>query len=138
MNAEVKAKWVTALLSGEYKQGKGWLRSRNEEFCCLGVLCDLASKEGVGDWNLSADKTGISIYRYIADDQPNGAELPLPVQRWAGLDESDPTIPMNYAAEIAGFPTEDDTDRLLETTLAAVNDAKASFVQIAKLIEETL
>jgi hypothetical protein len=40
MNPEVKARWVAALRSGEYKQGKGALRLNNK-FCCLGVLCDL-------------------------------------------------------------------------------------------------
>lgn len=42
-------KWVAALRSGNYKQGKGRLRTSGEngkqdEFCCLGVWCDLRSK----------------------------------------------------------------------------------------------
>lgn len=41
MNPEIKKQWVAALRSGEYKQGTGQLRSKNNEFCCLGVLCDL-------------------------------------------------------------------------------------------------
>lgn len=41
MNKEVKAKWVAALRSGEYKQGKGRLKNINNEYCCLGVLCAL-------------------------------------------------------------------------------------------------
>lgn len=45
MNPEIKAKWVAALRSGEYKQGKGSL-STGGEFCCLGVLCDLYDPEG--------------------------------------------------------------------------------------------
>lgn len=45
MNENAK-KWVQALRSGEYKQGKGSLRV-NDEFCVLGVACDLASKAGV-------------------------------------------------------------------------------------------
>ena len=40
MNPEIKAKWVAALRSGEYKQAKGQLRIGNS-FCCLGVLCNL-------------------------------------------------------------------------------------------------
>lgn len=40
MNKEIKQKWVEALRSGEYKQGKGTLRTNNL-FCCLGVLCDI-------------------------------------------------------------------------------------------------
>ena len=41
MNAEVKAKWLEALRSGKYKQGQGRLRSRDNKFCCLGVLEDV-------------------------------------------------------------------------------------------------
>ena len=38
MNKEIKDKWVKALRSGEYKQGRLYLQ-RDNLFCCLGVLC---------------------------------------------------------------------------------------------------
>lgn len=41
MNPEIKAKWLAALRSGEYQQGRGCLRRGSKEFpqfCCLGVL----------------------------------------------------------------------------------------------------
>lgn len=34
-------RWIEALRSGRYKQGRFSLRNRNDEFCCLGVACDL-------------------------------------------------------------------------------------------------
>ena len=40
MDAELKAKWVNALRSGDYRQAKGALKYAGG-FCCLGVLCDL-------------------------------------------------------------------------------------------------
>lgn len=40
MDKELKEKWIKALRSGEYKQGKDCLRS-NDNYCCLGVLCDI-------------------------------------------------------------------------------------------------
>jgi hypothetical protein len=43
MNKELKAKWVKALESGRYKQGKNRL-SGGGYFCCLGVLRDIAFK----------------------------------------------------------------------------------------------
>ena len=49
MNSELKAKWVAALRSGRYKQGDGLLRSRNDEYCCLGVLCDVYDPSRWGD-----------------------------------------------------------------------------------------
>ena len=36
LDPEFKAKWVTALRSGEYKQGRGLLYT-GEAYCCLGV-----------------------------------------------------------------------------------------------------
>lgn len=41
MKAVWKKRWLKALRSGEYKQGVGYLKN-GDEFCCLGVLCDLA------------------------------------------------------------------------------------------------
>lgn len=37
MDAELKAKWIAALRSGEYKQATGMLRDEGC-YCCLGVL----------------------------------------------------------------------------------------------------
>lgn len=44
MDAQLKAKWVEALRSGEYRQGTMYLR-REGKHCCLGVLCELAGLE---------------------------------------------------------------------------------------------
>ena len=44
MKAELKKKWIEALRGQgkkKYKQGKGQLRDKNDNFCCLGVLCDI-------------------------------------------------------------------------------------------------
>jgi hypothetical protein len=46
MNTEIKEKWVVALRSGDYKQGKGRLR-QDGNYCCLGVLCDVINP---GKW----------------------------------------------------------------------------------------
>lgn len=45
MDKELKKRWVAALRSGEYNQGRYTLRSR-DGFCCMGVLCDLIDPEG--------------------------------------------------------------------------------------------
>ena len=44
MDANLQAKWVQALRSGEYKQGALFLR-KDGKHCCLGVLCELAGLE---------------------------------------------------------------------------------------------
>lgn len=43
MDAQLKAKWVEALRSGEYQQGEGRLYNQyTNTHCCLGVLCVVA------------------------------------------------------------------------------------------------
>ena len=41
MDAEIKRKWVEALRSGKYKQGRDQLQN-GDTYCCLGVLCVVA------------------------------------------------------------------------------------------------
>jgi hypothetical protein len=74
MNKRIKARWVKALRSGRYKQGRNMLRTDDGKFCCLGVLCDLHSKSTGTAWGTDG--------RYFG----NSATLPLPVMEWAGLD----------------------------------------------------
>jgi hypothetical protein len=46
VNKQLKAAWIEALRSGEYRQGKGKLQDE-DTFCCLGVLCLAAEKIGL-------------------------------------------------------------------------------------------
>lgn len=74
MNQEIKAKWVEALRSGEYKQCIGRLKNDHGEFCCLGVLCDIRFKEF---------KDSFSINPQFPDEA---------TVQWADLDFNDPII----------------------------------------------
>lgn len=75
MNQEVKARWIEALRSGKYEQGTQQLRS-GDNFCCLGVLCDISEQ---GQWR----KLGLGVGQCYM----NGVTyLPTPVGRWAELD----------------------------------------------------
>ncbi len=51
MDAQLKAKWVEALRSGEFKQGHYELKNEDDDtrYCCLGVLCVVADKPLAGD-----------------------------------------------------------------------------------------
>jgi hypothetical protein len=85
MNPELKKKWVKALRSGEYKQGRGYLANKGK-YCCLGVLavaCLGVSKE---------DAFGVA---YLWHD----SELPMDVQR-ALAKLNDERVPFEV---IAGF-----------------------------------
>lgn len=43
MNKTLKNKWIKALRSGKYEQGKGNL-NHDGRYCCLGVLCEVAKR----------------------------------------------------------------------------------------------
>lgn len=45
MDKKLKTKWLKALRSGKYKQGKGVLRTADNKFCCMGVLVDVMDKK---------------------------------------------------------------------------------------------
>lgn len=52
---QVYKRWLKALRSGEYAQGTSYLKwqyrgEKKAEFCCLGVLCDLAARDGGPEW----------------------------------------------------------------------------------------
>jgi hypothetical protein len=88
MNPEVKAKWIAALESGEYKKGKLALRDKDDSFCCLGVLCDLYAKEtGKGTWVLQNYN-----YKFDANTEEDTSlgrsslYAPMQVAEWSGVD----------------------------------------------------
>src|SRR5690242_14612803 len=81
LRKRIKQDWIAALESGEYTQGTERLKT-GDEFCCLGVLCDLAVRAGEGRWDENSD--------YVAPDGAKEAgSLPEHVVRWAfkGADE---------------------------------------------------
>ena len=49
--------WIEALRSGEYQQGRRYLK-KGDNYCCLGVLCELADEpeEVKGVYTLFGDK----------------------------------------------------------------------------------
>jgi hypothetical protein len=73
MNKKVKTKWLEALRSGKYKQGKARLK-REGKYCCLGVLCDISNLRtwvSVEDGDLYAGCSMLAHYEVSA-----WAELP--------------------------------------------------------------
>lgn len=134
MNEQIKADWIAALRSGEYKQTTGSLRRLTPRpdinapsgMCCLGVLCDLARKAGLGDWTSHIDDGYFGLPS--AEDYGSNVVLPEVVRAWAGLDENDPDVSW-YDEDSAEEKT---------NTLASLNDAGLDFGQIAELIEVSL
>ena len=77
MKKSIKDKWVKALRSGKYEQGKNYLHSADGKFCCLGVLCDISpvtSHRGV-------NTTSYGLLRLESS-------LPSEVMEWSGISTS--------------------------------------------------
>lgn len=128
MNQEIKTKWLTALRSGKYEQGKGFLKNLDNNFCCLGVLCDIAIKENpeLGKWvendNDNYDE-GDSITNHYVIETKDGDEsgvLPDAIRSWANMESPNPYITTKGM------------------TLAQLNDQGNSFNQIADIIANTI
>jgi hypothetical protein len=109
----VKAKWVKALRSRKYKQATGQLRTPDNAFCCLGVLCNLHALEHPEYARGQINKT-----RYGG----NANMPPKFVEEWAGFED---TLPLVKIDGIWG-------------SLASHNDSGVSFKKIADAIEEQL
>jgi hypothetical protein len=124
MNPEIKALWLESLRSGEYVQGTGTLRSENDEYCCLGVLCDLASKAGVGSW--AKDNA------YVTTESEQFGVLPGEVQEWAGMETSTGLLFESMTLNVPG-PYGDD---YVVNTLIDLNDNGMDFASIADVIED--
>lgn len=115
MNPEIKQKWVDALAT--YKQGSYLLR-KDDEFCCLGVLCDIYAKETGVEWER---RTYINTYFSI---EGQVERLPGKVIKWAGLESEDPVVYI---------------DGKNVAPLTTVNDGLGyTFPQITRLIQEQL
>lgn len=112
-SADFKAAWIKALRSGDYKQGRMKLRNLDDEYCCLGVLCDVYAKtKGQGNW-----------------DKEDARETNLFIFENDGFD-SIPPDKITQAANL-GLADSDATDMLIN-----MNDsAHLSFDQIANHLE---
>lgn len=129
VNKERIELWAKALESGEYRQGSQSLLDGNK-YCCLGVACDLAMKNGV-ELNVMVSYTG----RVFFDGSPS--YLPTAVQNWFGDIDADPVL-FNLFEE---YPeAKYDTNYPL-ITCSIANDSTdprvhKDFPQIAKLLRK--
>ena len=117
MEETIKDAWLEALESGEFKKGKMTLKKtvRGEaEYCCLGVLCELAAREIDVSINEATKGNGTIYTSY------NGLTYSLPrsVMEWAGMRSSQGIIPQ------------------LDTNLARINDDTDTFEQVIDVIRE--
>ena len=115
MANKVLENWIKALRSGDYKQGKNFLRT-GDTYCCLGVLCDL----------------------FIKDQADKGCSWVIDEERIVH-----PFLDGEYGDEFSEFPSKKvsewlDDYRINEEELAKMNDIGKSFDEISSYLEEYL
>lgn len=76
MKRSIARRWVKALDSGEYKQTEGKLRDGRDNFCCLGVLCNIHAYD-----HPEVAAAQLDSWEYLGSD----TELPEEVMKWAGM-----------------------------------------------------
>ena len=126
MKADIKTKWIAALRSGQYEQTDMRLRN-NEGYCCLGVLCDLYSRETGEAWFETSN----------GDFSMHNSETTLPdkVQKWADLYHQHGA----YVAVTKRYDEGEDTTIHHAPSLTELNDQwQYDFHQIADVIEQQL
>ena len=135
MRPGIKKKWLAALRSGTYMQGRGKLRPTPKTYCCLGVLLDLYRRSAEGRrakarWVRDKDD---NVFRFVAKKgrftTQTGGVLHRCAVQWAGLPSHDPSVSVTLDGQ--------------DVSLSMLNDGckrirKHSFAQIAKVIEEQL
>jgi hypothetical protein len=93
---EIKARrhaWAEALRSGRFKRGRGALHvvdrhNNQDEFCCLGVACEVAIAEGINvSRNEAVSQAGHVVYQYgnPGETPDNRAFPPEAVAEFFGL-----------------------------------------------------
>jgi hypothetical protein len=115
MKQEWADKWVAALLSGNFPQGKGRLRTEKGGFCVLGVLCFLAGEVPVPGRD-TKDLGKVYHYGPDADD----VCLPRTVMKLTGMHSS------------RGYLEDREVGVL---SLAALNDGGMPFQGLAHFIK---
>jgi hypothetical protein len=132
MKVGIAKKWVRALRSGEYKQGRGKLenieRGKNSSYCCLGVLCKIMNTR-----RRVAINPSFTYASFGEKGEATASVLPTSVVRLTGMHSKDGVL-MTKRQRLSGGRHREAT--ILD--LVALNDNAAyryTFDEIADCID---
>jgi hypothetical protein len=143
LKPEVKQLWLEGLRSGDFPQCSGKL-SNGVGYCCLGVLSELAHREGViareeqqNTWKPvsgggTRTETSVHYGAYAASNY-----LPREVADWA-FEEYDPNVVYWENPRVKDPRPEGHLMKVEVTSLAELNDEGFTFEEIADVVEEQL
>jgi hypothetical protein len=118
LKPEIKARFLEALRSNKYQQGEGRLK-KQDHFCCLGVLSDLAVQDGVANWEEDA---------LVVGDIYSKSLFPEQLLSWA-CEGNFPDL-----SGVTAFPLSD-SEKAGSLTYAN-DELEKTFPEIACLVEE--
>lgn len=121
-NIDVLKKWVIALRSGQYKQGRSFL-CRDNQYCCLGVLCEICKLDKIIDSGITIYSDGFNTSKKSLPDS-FARKLNICISPFISTKNIDYKYHINNAHPIA--------------ELAGLNDSNVPFIEIADLIEKHL
>jgi hypothetical protein len=137
MKKDIAKKWVKALRSGKYKQGKSFLKQFNSKgqpkHCCLGVLCELYNDTMKKNHKRtisvkSHDDLHIDYVTFANKDD----SLPAVVRKWAGIKNEMGTFDYHEKDAYGIFK------RTRTKCLADLNDTGKKFSTIADIIDKNV
>jgi hypothetical protein len=121
MHQQYLDKWLEALRSGKYRQTVTLLRTIQDKYSALGVLCDLLRVEAGLEWILTE---GAKAYTLQGEDR----FLPPKILELTGTTDRSPTFLIHHGAGIEG-------NWRFETLLAIAEDYGYTLPSLANIIE---
>ncbi len=118
MKEDIKNKWVEALRSGEFEQGRVVLLCAGKH-CCLGVLSELALVEGVCSFTENAAESSLGICAGFGEVENYGF-LCQEILNWSGMQSCTGDLP----------------DAELDSLTECNDTLRYDFNQIADVIEK--
>lgn len=122
MKQLIAKQWVAALRSGKYPQGTNALRTIDDEYCCLGVLCDILDKKCWTDGVEDATANYVATF----GNTDSFDVLPKAVLDITEIQHTNPRVCI----------MDEESDITNPMGLAELNDGGYTFKQIANLIEK--
>src|SRR5262245_46348253 len=107
MNEQIKERWLEALRHPFYKKGRQYLHRRTNQFCAIGVLCNLHSQATGHGWEMVPKEPCLLYYG-------RSGQAPVQVLVWAGLDHYTAGVITQLNDRTGGFAT---VIRHIEATL---------------------
>lgn len=118
--------WFKKLEETELKQGKGALCTRNNEYCCLGIACEVAIENGLLIEKWMDEKYSDNVHLYgKRNEDISSAYLPSIVSDWLGMKTIE-GAPVNEPMSLSK----------VDDSCAIMNDEGLSFKEIAQRLQK--